>query len=154
MRKLSVPGLLPLAFCLSAVACGGDNAGPPARFLSIATGGTGGVYYPYGGGLAKVLNESLPGIRATAEVTAASVDNLKLIRDSKADIAFTLADTLADAIDGPRRVRRRSGAGREPGGALRQLHAHRDDRARGHRIGRRSARQGGLDRIARAAAPK
>ena len=100
MRKLSVPGLLPLALCLSAVACGGSNAGPPARFLSIATGGTGGVYYPYGGGLAKVLNESLPGIRATAEVTAASVDNLKLIRDHKADIAFTLADTLADAIEG------------------------------------------------------
>ena len=51
---------------------------PTARFLSIATGGTGGVYYPYGGGLAKVLNENLPGVRATAEVTSASVDNLKL----------------------------------------------------------------------------
>ena len=81
---------------------------PPARFLSIATGGTGGVYYPYGGGLAKVLNENLPGVRATAEVTAASVDNLKLIRDGKADIAFTLADTLADAVARPRRVCRRA----------------------------------------------
>ncbi len=98
MRKLSVPGLLPLTFCLSAVACG--NADHRARFLSIATGGTGGVYYPYCGGVAKVLNESLPGVRATAEVTAASVDNLKLIRDNKADVAFTLADTLSDAIDG------------------------------------------------------
>ena len=58
------------------------------------------MYYPYGGGLAKVLNESLPNIRATAEVTAASVDNLKLIRDGKADIAFALADTLADAVAG------------------------------------------------------
>jgi TRAP transporter TAXI family solute receptor len=98
VRKLSVPALL-LAFCLPAAACGG-KADPPSRFLSIATGGTGGVYYPYGGGIAKVLNESLPGVRATAEVTAASVDNLKLIRDGKADIAFALADTLADAIDG------------------------------------------------------
>jgi uncharacterized protein len=68
--------------------------------VSIATGGTGGVYYPYGGGIAKVLNEKLPGVRATAEVTAASVDNLKLIRDGRADIAFTLADTLADAVSG------------------------------------------------------
>ncbi len=58
------------------------------------------MYYPYGGGIAKVLNESLPNVRATAEVTAASVDNLKLIRDGKADIAFTLADTLADALGG------------------------------------------------------
>lgn len=80
-------------------ACG-DNGAPKARFLSIATGGTGGVYYPYGGGLAKVLNEHVPGVRATAEVTAASVDNLKLIRDNKADIAFTTADALADAVRG------------------------------------------------------
>ena len=80
-----------------AAACGGA---PGSQFLSIATGGTGGVYYPYGGGIAKVLNESLPNVRATAEVTAASVDNLKLIRDGRADIAFTLADTLADAVAG------------------------------------------------------
>ena len=45
-----------------------------------------------------MLNETVPGVRASAEVTAASVDNLKLIRDNKADIAFTLADTLADAV--------------------------------------------------------
>jgi hypothetical protein len=80
--------------------CGGGAPRPASQFLSIATGGTGGVYYPYGGGLAKVLNESLPNVRATAEVTAASVDNLKLIRDGKADVAFALADTLADAVAG------------------------------------------------------
>ena len=68
--------------------------------LSIATGNTGGVYYPYGGGLAKVLSESLPKVEVTAEVTAASVDNLKLIQLGKVDIAFTLADTLADAVRG------------------------------------------------------
>jgi len=90
--------LLPFAFSLSTSAC--SRPGPSAHFLSIATGGTGGVYYPYGGGLANVLNENLPNVRATAEVTAASVDNLKLIRDSRADIAFTLADTLADAVAG------------------------------------------------------
>jgi uncharacterized protein len=81
-------------------ACSSNTGGPGARYLSIATGGTGGVYYPYGGGLAKVLNDNLPGVRASAEVTAASVDNLKLIRDGRADIAFTLADTLADAVAG------------------------------------------------------
>lgn len=92
LRVASVLGLLVLV-----AACGGANS---SQFISIATGGTGGVYYPYGGGLAKVLNENLPSIRATAEVTAASVDNLKFIRDGKADIAFTLADTLADAVNG------------------------------------------------------
>lgn len=70
------------------------------RYLSIATGDTGGVYYAYGGGLAKAISEHVPGVRATAESTAASVDNLKLIRAGKADVAFTLADTAADALKG------------------------------------------------------
>jgi TRAP transporter TAXI family solute receptor len=84
------------------VVAGGCNrdASSRATYLSIATGGTGGVYYPYGGGLAKILNDNLPGFRATAEVTAASVDNLKLIRDGGADVAFVLADSLADAVAG------------------------------------------------------
>ena len=85
---------------ISVIVAGCSRGSEGSRFLSIATGGTGGVYYPYGGGIAKVLNENLPGVRATAEVTAASVDNLKLIRDGRADIAFTLADTLADAVNG------------------------------------------------------
>jgi uncharacterized protein len=91
--------LFAFSLCLLTVACSDSSAGR-TRFLSIATGGTGGVYYPYGGGIAKIINENLPGIRATAEVTAASVDNLKLIRDGKADLAFTFADTLADAVRG------------------------------------------------------
>ncbi len=87
-----------MALAVGAFSC--DSGRPPAKYLSVATGGTGGVYYPYGGGIAKVLNENLPRVRVSAEVTAASVDNLKLIRDRKADIAFTLADTLADAVAG------------------------------------------------------
>ena len=79
------------------------------RRLSIATGGTGGVYYPCGGAIAKVISEHLPDTEATAEVTAASVDNLKFLRDGKADIAFTLADTLADAIKGREAFGRKTG---------------------------------------------
>lgn len=96
MLRLTVG--LGVAALLALPACKRDSSG--ARYLSIATGGTGGVYYPYGGGLAKVLNDNLPGVRATAEVTAASIDNLKLIRDGSADIAFVLADSLADAVAG------------------------------------------------------
>lgn len=83
-----------------AAACGSSGGGSTSsvRRLSIATGGTGGVYYPYGGGIAKVIGETLPNVEATAEVTAASVDNLKLIAQGQADIAFTLADTLDDAV--------------------------------------------------------
>ena len=68
--------------------------------LSIATGGTGGVYYPYGGGMAAVLSKHLPGVEATAEVTAASVDNCKLVAAQKADLAFVMGDTAHDAFAG------------------------------------------------------
>lgn len=68
--------------------------------LSVATGPTGGVYYVYGGGVAKVISAHVPNVEATAEVTSASVDNLKLLRDGKVDLAFTLATTVADAAAG------------------------------------------------------
>jgi len=60
--------------------------------LSIGTGGTGGVYYPLGGGLAAVLTKYVPGLDATAEVTAGSIANLQLIDAGKSEIAFTMAD--------------------------------------------------------------
>lgn len=65
--------------------------------LSIVTGGTGGVYYPLGGGLANLLTKYVPGWQATAEVTGGSVDNLKLIGAKRADIGFTMADASLDA---------------------------------------------------------
>jgi TRAP transporter TAXI family solute receptor len=68
--------------------------------LSIATGGTGGVYYPLGGGLANVLSKSLPAVEVTAEVTSASVDNVKLIGAGKVNLAFCLADTASDGFNG------------------------------------------------------
>jgi TRAP transporter TAXI family solute receptor len=76
------------------------SSSAPPRFLSIATGGSGGVYFPYGGALAKLISDHVPGVQATAEVTNASVDNLKLMQLGKVDLAFTLADTLAEAVRG------------------------------------------------------
>jgi TRAP transporter TAXI family solute receptor len=95
---------LPFALSLFvfAAACGspGSGAAPARQRLSIATGGTGGVFYPYGGGIAKVISENLPNVEATAEVTAASVDNLKFIKQGTSDLAFTMADTAQDASQG------------------------------------------------------
>jgi TRAP transporter TAXI family solute receptor len=89
-----------VATCLLA-SCGSPSSGTGAkRRLSIATGGTGGVFYPYGGGIAKVISENLNEVEATAEVTAASVDNLKFLKQGTSDLAFTMADTAHDAITG------------------------------------------------------
>ncbi len=65
--------------------------------LSIATGGTGGVYYPIGGGLAEIINNHVEGYSATAEVTGASVENMGLIANGDADLALVLADTAQQA---------------------------------------------------------
>jgi len=77
--------------------------GAPAQekfSLSIGTGGTGGVYYPLGGGLANVLSKYVPGMQATAEVTGGSVDNLKLIATGKPYVGFSMADAALDAYKG------------------------------------------------------
>lgn len=89
--------------------------------LSVATGGTGGVYYPYGGGVAKVISESIPNVEATAEVTSGSVDNLKFIGAGKTDVGFTLADTLKDAYEGEGTFEK---FGKVPALALAQLYTN------------------------------
>ncbi|MEO6363912.1 MAG: TAXI family TRAP transporter solute-binding subunit, partial [Caldimonas sp.] len=71
-----------------------------AQNISVATGGTGGVYYPMGGGIAAVLSKHVPGMQATAEVTGGSVDNLKLVGSGKPYIAFAMTDASQDAYKG------------------------------------------------------
>jgi uncharacterized protein len=70
------------------------------KTLAIGTGGTGGVYYPLGGGLANVLSKTIPNVQATAEVTGGSVDNLKLIGSGKNELAFVMVDAALDAYKG------------------------------------------------------
>ena len=68
--------------------------------LSIATGGTGGVYFPMGGGLAEIINGKIDGYSATAEVTGASVENMGLVATGDADLAIALADTVQQGYTG------------------------------------------------------
>jgi hypothetical protein len=75
-------------------------AAAQAQNISIATGGTGGVYYPLGGGMAAVLSKYVPGIQATAEVTGGSVANLQLIGTGKPYLGMTMADATLDAYKG------------------------------------------------------
>ena len=92
-------GVLLLLGALVAACSPNDPPGGEGR-LSIATGGAGGVYQVYGGGLADVLTDELDGHQTTAETTSASVDNLLLVANGDSDIAFTLGDTAIDAVRG------------------------------------------------------
>ncbi|MGA9536359.1 MAG: TAXI family TRAP transporter solute-binding subunit [Desulfobacterales bacterium] len=74
-------------------------AGPVAAkttFIGIGTGGTGGIYYPYGGGVAEIWSKYVPGIQAVAEVTGASVENVKLADKGETVIGEVMGD-VADA---------------------------------------------------------
>jgi uncharacterized protein len=68
--------------------------------LSIATGPIGGTYYVYGGGLASAIGRHIPNVEATAELTSASVDNLKFLRMGRADLALVAGTSLYEAYWG------------------------------------------------------
>ena len=93
MKKIS-------CLALSAFALYATLAFAQTTRISISTGGTGGVYYPLGGGMANILSKYVPGLQATAEVTGGSVDNLKLLGSGKTEVIFTMADSGWDAMQG------------------------------------------------------
>src|SRR5919198_3966389 len=105
MVALAAAAAFALAGCQAPRAGGEGSPGPSAsqnfagKSLTVATGPTGGVYITYGAGIANVLSQKL-GVSANAQVTPASVDNMKLIRDGKADLALVLSDTAFDAVKG------------------------------------------------------
>jgi hypothetical protein len=70
------------------------------QFISIGTGGTGGVYYPYGGGLAEIWSKYVPDVKAVAEVTGASVENVKLAHDGETVIGEVMGDVAYQAYFG------------------------------------------------------
>lgn len=93
-------GLVAAGLVFGAALLGGAALAQQQLNIAIATGGTGGVYYPMGGGMANVLSKNLPGVNATARVTGGSVDNLKLIGTDQSEVAFSMVDAALDALKG------------------------------------------------------
>jgi uncharacterized protein len=77
---------------------------PPAMsrttFVSIGTGGTGGIYYPYGGGVAEIWSKYVKGVKAVAEVTGASVENVKLAHKGETVIGEVMGDVAVAGYNG------------------------------------------------------
>lgn len=80
--------------------CGGGGGGPHRTFLSIGTGGTGGIYYPLGGALASLLSVADSSRQYTAEVTGGSVENVNRLREGQIDLGMTLAVSAYEAFHG------------------------------------------------------
>jgi uncharacterized protein len=88
------------ALAVSAALIAGAALAQQGLNIAIATGGTGGVYYPLGGGMANVLSKHVPGMQASARVTGGSVDNLKLIGSQQSEVALVMVDAALDALKG------------------------------------------------------
>lgn len=83
---------------LLATACNGSGSDPVIQ-IRIATGSPAAVYYAFGQSLATILNRELPQVRASVVVTAASAENVTLVRSGEAELGFTQADVLPPATD-------------------------------------------------------
>ena len=100
MKKLSLKCVLPGIFVLCMILLISGPALARTEFISIGTGGTGGIYYPYGGGVAEIWNRHAPGVRAVAEVTGASVENVKLAHKGETVIGEVMGDVAVDGYEG------------------------------------------------------
>ena len=81
-------------FLMGAVASGyaADN-------LVLATGGTAGTYYPFGGAMAKIWNSKIKNMNVTAQTSGASAENVRLVNKKEVELALVQSDTLDFAFN-------------------------------------------------------
>lgn len=91
--------LLGLLVAVSLAGCSGPDRSDRVS-VTIATGGTQGVYYSYGVGLAEQIERSGTAPRASAITTEGSLANIRLVASGQAQFGFCAADAAADAATG------------------------------------------------------
>lgn len=95
-RVLTVVCLLILAASLVLSGCA---AGAKSNLI-MATGGTSGTYYPYGGAMCQIFNTKISNMNVTAQSTGASTENLRLVGKGEADLAIVQNDVMDYAFNG------------------------------------------------------
>lgn len=108
------------AMALVVAACGTDDGEPDATepddddteevedapdddapgFLTMATGSTGGTYFPLGGAMAGVWNDNIPDLRVSTQSSGASVENLRLLSGGEVELIMAVNGTAASALAG------------------------------------------------------
>jgi TRAP transporter TAXI family solute receptor len=94
--------MLLLAACSTTDTSGSNESGTEDSedlFITIATGGTSGVYYPIGGALSNLIENEL-GYSTSVQATGASVENINLLMGDRAELAITMADAVLQAYEG------------------------------------------------------
>jgi uncharacterized protein len=91
-----------LSICIALTLSIGATAQGAIKFLSIATGGSGGTYYIVGGGMGKVIEKYIPGVKVSVESTAASTENCRLVASKQVKFAIVMPDSAYFAFNGGR----------------------------------------------------
>lgn len=109
-RKSIALFLTVMLLSLTLIGCGGggtggenggeDEATGERQFLQIGAGGTAGTYYPLAGALAEIWKKNIDNVSASAQSTGASVANVNLLKDEKADVIFVQNDISYYAANG------------------------------------------------------
>lgn len=89
-----------LALVIGFTSCQKGAEKPKQLNLVMATGGTSGTYYPYGGAVAQALGDAIPGLNINVQATGASAANLRLLVGDEADIAIVQNDVMSYAFNG------------------------------------------------------
>ena len=97
MKKIISTGAVLLSALLMFSACSKANA---QKDYILATGGTSGTYYPFGGAIANIWNTKIDNMNVTAQATGASAENLRLINKGEAEFATVQNDVMDYAYHG------------------------------------------------------
>lgn len=88
------------AFSVMGIVVLGGCAKPVNKNFILATGGTGGTYYPFGGAIANIWNTKVANMNVTAQSTGASAENLRLVSKGEAEFAIVQNDVMDYAHNG------------------------------------------------------
>jgi hypothetical protein len=112
MRKIWFVFLLVVLLSIILVACGDDSAEGntensenqgdaelESSIVTIATGGASGPYNIIATTLADIYTNTFD-VNSRTQTTGASAENLNLMADDKAEMAFVMSDALSQAING------------------------------------------------------
>lgn len=113
MKKLTTAVLLAASLAALAACSGGGQTDKGAtqqteaaaggklqtKFVTIATGGASGPYNILATALSEAYTKQF-GVNSKTQTTGASVENINLINQKKAEMAFVMSDVLSDAVAG------------------------------------------------------
>lgn len=108
-RRASLRAIVPVAVAALALttACSPEDAdggqsgdGGALSHMRLATGSTGGTYFPLGGGMANVWTNEIDDLTVSVQASGASVENLQLLQNGEVELIMAVNGVAISALAG------------------------------------------------------